>query len=91
MLSDRGLDEETPESDAQDLTEADRTIFKAESSVVGEFEEIIGFVEFNMGQDDEITDCTGEPIDFEDVELISDESAEFGFERQRAGEQLVGL
>lgn len=36
MLSDNGLDDETPESDAQDFTEADRTIFGVVSSGDGD-------------------------------------------------------
>lgn len=39
LLSDKGLDDETPESDAQDLTDAERTIFGAVSSGEGEVEE----------------------------------------------------
>jgi len=38
LLSDNGLDDETPESDAHDLTEADRTIFGALSSGDGDVE-----------------------------------------------------
>ena len=38
LLSDRGLDDETPESDAHDFTDADRTIFGTLSSGEGEFE-----------------------------------------------------
>ena len=38
LLSDSGLDDETPESDAHDLTEADRTIFGALSSGDGDVE-----------------------------------------------------
>ncbi len=44
MLSDNGLDDETPESDAHDLTEADRTIFGAVSSGDGDVDEVIVFV-----------------------------------------------
>ncbi len=44
LLSDNGLDDETPESDAHDLTEADRTILGAVSSGDGDVDEIIGFV-----------------------------------------------
>jgi hypothetical protein len=44
LLSDNGLDDETPESDAHDLTEADRTIFGAVSSGDGDVDEVIVFV-----------------------------------------------
>ncbi len=44
LLSDNGLDEETPESDAQDFTEADRTIFGAVSSGDGDVDEKIVLV-----------------------------------------------
>ena len=40
LLSDSGLDDETPESDAQDFTDADRTIFGVVSSGDGDVEEI---------------------------------------------------
>jgi len=40
LLSDNGLDEETPESDAQDLTDADRTIFGTVSSGDGDIDDI---------------------------------------------------
>jgi hypothetical protein len=41
LLSDKGLEDETPESDAHDLTEDDRTIFGAASSGEGDVDEII--------------------------------------------------
>ncbi len=41
LLSDNGLDDETPESDAHDFTDADRTIFGAVSSGGGDVEEVI--------------------------------------------------
>ena len=44
LLSDKGLDEETPESDAHDLTEADRTSFGAISSGDGDVDEIIALL-----------------------------------------------
>lgn len=47
LLSDNGLDDETPESDAQDFTEADRTILGAVSSGDGDVAGIfmlVGFV-----------------------------------------------
>ena len=44
LLSDKGLDEETPESDAHDLTEADRTSFGAISSGDGDIDEIIALL-----------------------------------------------
>lgn len=50
MLSDNGLDDETPESDAHDLTDADRTIFGVISSSGGEFDEVKVDVG-NEGQD----------------------------------------
>jgi hypothetical protein len=44
LLSDNGLEEETPESDAHDLTEADRTSFGAVSSGDGEMDEFIALL-----------------------------------------------
>jgi hypothetical protein len=44
LLSDNGLEEETPESDAHDFTEADRTIFGAVSSGDGDVDEIVVLV-----------------------------------------------
>ncbi len=45
LLSDNGLDDETPESDAHDLTEADRTIFGTVSSGDGDVDEVVVIVE----------------------------------------------
>ncbi len=39
LLSDNGLDDETPESDAHDLTDAERTIFGVVSSGDGDVDE----------------------------------------------------
>lgn len=39
LLSDKGLDDETPESDAQDLTDAERTILGAASSNGGDIDD----------------------------------------------------
>ena len=44
LLSDSGLDEETPESDAQDFTDADRTIFGVVLSGDGEADDRFGLV-----------------------------------------------
>ena len=55
LLSDNGLDDETPESDAHDLTEADRTIFGALSSGDGDvewFEFIVDVI--NDGHDEAV-------------------------------------
>lgn len=60
LLSDSGLDEETPESDAHDLTEAERTIFGVVSSGDGEVEEtivllvVVAAAIVNEGQDEAV-------------------------------------
>lgn len=56
LLSDNGLEDETPESDAHDLTEAERTIFGAVSSGDGDVDGIIVlFVAVvNEGQDEAV-------------------------------------
>lgn len=99
LLSDRGLEDETPESDAHDLTDADRTIFGAVSSGDGDVDEVMGFVVRDGHEDavaneyavDVTTDvaCAGETVDVGgDARLLR---AGIGYERQRGGEQLFGI
>lgn len=94
-MSDRGLDEETPESDAQDFTDAERTIFIGIScSGDGEVDDVkVVFVipVANEGHEeaDETTGDVGEMADVGGVKR--DELLVMGLDRQRAGgDELVG-
>ena len=54
LLSDNGLDDETPESEAQDLTDAERTIFGTVSSGDGEVDECTRCAVIKEGHDEAV-------------------------------------
>lgn len=69
-MSDNGLDDDTPESDAHDLTEADRTIFGTVSSGDGDVDEVIEFavniVEFvSDGHEEAVANKQGPDVTFD--------------------------
>lgn len=65
LLSDKGLEEETPESDAHDLTEADRTSFGAISSGEGDVDEIIAWLVVVVASEGHDVDVCGETRSFD--------------------------
>ena len=80
LLSDNGLEDETPESDAHDLTEADRTIFIGISwSGDGEVVFVIPMVSEGHDDADETTGDMGEIVDVVPLAM--------GYDRQRVGEE----